>query len=105
MIKKKYLIIIPARDGSTEVKNKNLKKINGIPLINFSIKTAIKIKLKKKDREICVTTNSLKIIKNCKKFKDIKLIKRPNQISKKFSRDLEYVNHTLNHFKKKKNFI
>ncbi|MBD1142506.1 hypothetical protein IDH22_00815 [Pelagibacterales bacterium SAG-MED35] len=102
MIKKKYLIIIPARDGSTEVKNKNLKKINGIPLINFSIKTAIKIKLKKKDREICVTTNSLKIIKNCKKFKDIKLIKRPNQISKKFSRDLEYVNHTLNHFKKKK---
>ena len=48
MIKKKYLIIIPARDGSTEVKNKNLKKINGIPLINFSIKTAIKIKLKKK---------------------------------------------------------
>mgnify|MGYP006075512507 CR=1 FL=1 len=105
MLKKNYLIIIPARAGSTELKNKNLRKINGIPLINFSINFALKIKLKKKDRNICVTTNSLWVIKNCKKFKSIELIRRPNKISKNISRDLEYVNHSLQYYKKKNFFF
>ena len=102
MIKKKYLIIVPARSGSTQIKNKNLQKINGIPLIDFSINFALKIKLKKEDRVLCVTTNSSKIIKNCKKFKGITLLKRSNKISGKFSRDILYVNHCLNYFGKKR---
>ena len=101
MIKKDYLIIIPARAGSTGLKNKNLRKVNGIPLINYTINFAIKIRLKKNERDICVTTNSLKVIKNCVKFKDIEIIKRPNKISTNTSRDLEFVNHSLQHYAKK----
>ena len=104
MIKKNYLIIIPARKGSTELKNKNLRKINEIPLIDYTINFATKIKLKKKERDICVTTNSLKAIKHCKKFKDIELIRRPHKISTNISRDLEFVNHSLQHYAKK-NFL
>lgn len=99
MVRKKYLIIIPARSGSSQIKNKNLQNINGTPLIDFSIKFGLEIKLKKEDRDICVTSNSSIILNNCKKFKGLILIKRPNNISLKFSRDLEYVNHCLDYFK------
>lgn len=57
--------IIPARSGSKRIKNKNIKKINGIPLIGATIKLAIKSKLF--DR-IVVSTDSEKIAKISKKF-------------------------------------
>ena len=45
------LAIIPARSGSKSIKNKNLKKINNIPLIGYSINIATKPKLINKIRE------------------------------------------------------
>ena len=39
-MKKTFLCIIPARGGSNRVPNKNIIKINGSPLISYSIKTA-----------------------------------------------------------------
>ena len=47
---KKYelLIIIPARSGSKQIKNKNLAYINKHPLISYSIAAAKKINVKKK---------------------------------------------------------
>ena len=61
---KKILIIIPARSGSTRVKNKNLKKLGGRPLLYYKIKQCLKIK----SAEVFVSTNSEKIAKfaeNC----------------------------------------
>ena len=37
---RKVYVIIPARGGSKGVPKKNIKKLNGIPLINYSIKYA-----------------------------------------------------------------
>jgi CMP-N-acetylneuraminic acid synthetase len=34
----KIIAIIPARGGSKSIPNKNIKKLNGIPLINYTIK-------------------------------------------------------------------
>ena len=59
---KKILIIIPARSGSTRVKNKNLKKLGGKPLLYYKIKQCLKIK----SAEVFVSTNSKKIAKFAK---------------------------------------
>ena len=42
---KKVLALIPARGGSKGIPNKNIKLFNGRPLIEWSIKLALKSKL------------------------------------------------------------
>ena len=54
---KKLLIIIPARSGSTRIKNKNLKKLCGKPLLYYKIKECLKVK----SSEVLVSTNCNKI--------------------------------------------
>ena len=55
---KKILGIILARSGSKSVKNKNIRKLNGKPLIAYTIKEAIKSKIFTK---LIVSTDSKKI--------------------------------------------
>ena len=62
-MKKKVLCIIPARGGSKGLKLKNLRKINGKPLIYYPIKAAIESKVCDK---IFVSTDSKKIAKVAK---------------------------------------
>ena len=62
---KSILIIIPARSGSKGIKNKNMKKIKGYPLIYYSIKYAKKTKFIDK---IVVSTDSKKYCKIVNKF-------------------------------------
>ena len=42
--KNEFWAFIPARSGSKGVKNKNIKPINGKPLIYFSLAVALKTK-------------------------------------------------------------
>ena len=65
----KRLLIIPARSGSKRIKNKNIKKFFGKPIINYSIDTAIKSNIFNK---IHISTNSNKIA-NLVKRKGIKI--------------------------------
>ena len=44
-LKYKILALIPARSGSKGIKNKNIKKLNGKPLINWTIESCLKSKL------------------------------------------------------------
>lgn len=79
MVKKKFIAIIPARGGSKQIKNKNIKKFLGKPLINWTIEAAIKSKVIDK---IYVSTDSKKIVQVCKKFKDkISISNRPKRLS------------------------
>tara|TARA_Y100000591_G_C21665220_1_gene609920 strand:- start:67 stop:765 length:699 start_codon:yes stop_codon:yes gene_type:complete len=55
-----YLCIIPARAGSKRIKNKNIKKFLGFPIIKYSIEAAKNSKLFKR---VFVSTNSKKIKK------------------------------------------
>ena len=98
MKKKDLLILIPARSGSKGIKNKNIIKINNKPLIYFSIKFALKYK--SKNSILFCSTDSKKIKNICEKY-NLKIpFLRPKNISKDKSRDIEYLNHTLNEFNK-----
>lgn len=54
------LIIIPARGGSKGIPHKNIKLLNGKPLIQYTIDVARQIV---SDEDICVSTDDQKIIK------------------------------------------
>ena len=62
----KRLVIIPARSGSKRIKNKNIKKILGKPLIEYSLNACINSKIFKK---IFVSTDSKEILKIVEKKK------------------------------------
>ena len=51
--------IIPARSGSKRIKDKNIRKIKGKPLIYWTIKQALK---SRKIHEVVVSSDSEKII-------------------------------------------
>ena len=73
----KILALIPARGNSKRIKNKNLRNLNGKPLIFWSIDAAKKSKYIK---EICVTSDSQAILEYSKKQK-IKTILRPKKLA------------------------
>ena len=59
------ICIIPARSGSKRIKNKNIKKINNVPLLGIVIKIALKSKIFEK---VIVSTDSKKISKLAIKY-------------------------------------
>lgn len=97
--KKKIICIIPAREGSVGLKNKNIKKINGKPLIYWPINAAKKSKFIDK---IVVTTDSKKIKKLAKNYKVDCPFLRPKKISGNNSRISEAIIHTLKFYEEKK---
>ena len=62
-MKKLVYGIIPARGGSKSIPLKNIKLLKGIPLIEYTIQTALKSKLIDK---LIVSTDHQDIIKICK---------------------------------------
>ena len=95
----KILAIIPARKGSVELKRKNLKRINKVPLINYAIKTAIKSKIFNK---IIVSSDCKTILNYNKKFKNIEFLKRPSFLAKSTSSINDVVKHIIKTSKIKK---
>ena len=57
------LVIIPARGGSKGIPHKNVKELNGKPLICYSIDAARQLTT---DENICVSTDDDVIIKVCR---------------------------------------
>jgi len=62
--KDEFWAFIPARSGSRGIKNKNIKKLAGLPLIVYSIKIALKIRTIKK---VIFSSDSKKYILIAKK--------------------------------------
>ncbi len=98
-IKKELLVIIPARSESKTLKNKNIKILNGHPLISYSVEAAKNIN--EKDKIIHLSTDSKKYVNICKKYYSFTNHLRPKNISKDYSLDIEFLNHALNLYFKK----
>ena len=84
----KAVALIPARSGSKRIKDKNILKINGHPLLAYTIKVAINCKLF--DRIVCVT-DSREYAKIAEKYGAEVPLLRPKNISHSKSPDIEWV--------------
>tara|TARA_B100001057_G_scaffold435815_1_gene466423 strand:+ start:495 stop:1229 length:735 start_codon:yes stop_codon:yes gene_type:complete len=100
LFKNKVLCVILARGGSKGVKNKNIKKINGYPLISYTIKSAIKAKV---FTDIIVSTDSKRIKKIAEKFGAKVPFLRPKNISRSNSRPIDAIFHAFKFCEKKFN--
>lgn len=60
-----FWAFIPARSGSKSIKHKNIKKLNNLPLIAYSLKVAKKIKIIKK---VVFSSDSKKYFKIAEKY-------------------------------------
>lgn len=100
MQKKNLLIIVPARGGSTGLKNKNILKLGKRHLVYYSLKAGVTIKEKSKTLICSTDNNKIKNIVEQMGF-DCPFI-RPKNISGKFATDITFVNHAINFFYNKK---
>ena len=89
---KSVLAIIPARSGSKGIPNKNIRLLNGKPLIAWTIDAA-------KDSQyidkIIVTTDSKNIAKYAKKHKADVPFLRPSELATDNTSGIEVIRHAL----------
>lgn len=88
----KPLVIIPARGGSKGLPKKNIKKLNGIPLINWTINTARELF---DDKYICISTDSIEIKKNCENLGLKVPFLRPEELSTDEATTYDVLLHAL----------
>jgi len=91
--KPNLIIIIPARSGSTRVKNKNLKKLGNLPLLGHKIKSCINSKTGK----VIVSTDSIKIAKYAKRLGAETPFLRPKKYSTSQASTMSCVLHLIRH--------
>lgn len=84
------IAIIPARSGSKRVKNKNLKLLEGHPLLAYTIKACLDSKL---IEEVIVSTNCSEIARVARTYGAEVPFLRPEALSQDNSSDLGFLNH------------
>ena len=94
--KKKILLIIPARGNSRRLKNKNILKIDGLPLVVRAAKEASKSKFVD---ELLVSSEAKYILDICKK-NNINTLKRPKKLSISSTEKQEVIVHAAKYFEK-----
>ena len=98
----KTYAIIPARSGSKGVKNKNIRLLNGYPMIAYSIAAA---KLSENIDRTIVTTDSPEYAKIAKQYGAEAPFLRPAEISGDAATDLEFMQHAIEWFYKNEGFV
>ena len=93
---KKILAIIPARSGSKGLKDKNIKELNGKPLINYTIEAAIKSNI---FDDIIVSTDSEEYGEIAKKAGANVPFLRPTKFSEDTSTTNQVIEYTLEKIK------
>ncbi len=86
----KVLHIIPARGGSKEIPDKNIKELCGKPLIYYTIDAAREVS---SDENICLSTDSEKIINVVKEYGLSAPFIRPKNLSTDSTPMAEVINH------------
>jgi len=95
------MAIIPARGGSKGIPLKNLKLLNGKPLIDYSINGSLKSKF---ITRTIISSDHPKILKRAEKL-GAEILKRPKHLATDSSQLEPVMEHCLNHFKLKENYI
>ncbi len=87
--------IIPARSGSTSIKDKNIHLIGKHPLMAYSIAAA---KVCKNINRVIVSTDSERYAEVANRYGAETPFLRPAEISGKYSTDIEFMQHAINWF-------
>lgn len=91
------LIVIPARGGSKGIPRKNIKSLNGKPLIYYAIDTARAITT---DDNICVSTDDMEIKSVVENYGLEVPFLRPQELSTDTAGTYEVLLHALNYYEK-----
>ena len=94
---KKVLAIVPARSGSKGLPGKNLKEINGIPLVAYPIISAEKSSY---IDNVLLTTNCPEIAKVGRKYGALTPFIRPEHLASDTALRSEVILHALDNFEK-----
>ncbi len=92
----KTLFIIPARKNSKGLPGKNTKPLQGKPLVQYSLETALELTTKE---NICVTTDSVDVIQIAENLGIHVPFIRPTELSTDTAGSREVILHALNHYK------
>lgn len=84
--------IIPARSGSKGVKNKNIRLLNGFPMIAYTIAAA---KLSQNIDRVIVSTDSEEYAEIARKYGAETPFLRPAEISGDTATDIEFMEHAI----------
>lgn len=91
------LFLIPARGGSKGIPHKNIKELNGKPLIHYSIDVARKLT---EDMHICVSTDDLEIISVVEKAGLAVPFVRPKELASDTATSNDVICHALRYYQK-----
>lgn len=94
------LVIIPARGGSKGIPHKNIKPLDGKPLIHYTIDVARAIVA---DEDICVSTDDSEIISVVEQYGLKVPFVRPKELATDTAGTYEVLLHALNYYEKKLN--
>lgn len=89
------LIVIPARGGSKGIPDKNIKLVNGIPLIEYTINFARKLT---NNSNILVSTDSHKIAEISKNAGATCPFLRPDELATDLTGDMPVLRHAVNSY-------
>lgn len=94
------LFTVCARKGSKGVKNKNIREFLGYPLIYYTLSAIDLFKhsydVNYKDIDVCISSDSKKLIELCSGFKDAHIINRPNELALDNTPKIDVIRHALN---------
>jgi CMP-N-acetylneuraminic acid synthetase len=99
--RRKILALIPARGGSERIPDKNIKLLDGRPLIAYTIEAAKKSKYIERT---VVSTDSEEIANVARNYGAEVPFLRPKEISKADSTEIEFFEHALNWFAENENY-
>lgn len=99
---KKNIAIIPARGGSKRLPGKNIKLLNGKPLISHSIEAALKAK---SISAVMVSSDSEKILNIASSYNEVIIHQREKTLASDTSTALELVEHIFLSLNDKYNFL
>jgi N-acylneuraminate cytidylyltransferase len=92
LVKLHQIALIPARSGSKRLPGKNIKSLNGVPLIAYTIKSALNSNL---FTEVIVSTDSQEIADIALHWGASVPVLRPAEYARDSSPDIEWVSHSI----------
>lgn len=96
----RYLVVIPARGGSKGIPHKNIYEVAGKPLLEYAIESMLEVEY---EGDLVVSTDDALIAETASRYEEVKLVKRPEEISGDTAKTEAALIHALHYMEEKYN--